>query len=193
MKTLVVVCVCFAATLVAAQEKAAAPPSEKPTETSSPAPPSSTSETVPPEELKVYTRDLPADVLRDFPGLCFASTQCSVKQVGEDWPLLPFCGRATCVLQGELLIERVEDCGPLPKPNPKCRVINVNDTQKPFPECCPQFECEDGIQLEFPALPGPQTGLPVDATSPVPAEGAPASAVASPPAEGSTPTSAGAA
>jgi len=100
---------------------------------------------------KFPARELPADVLRDFPGMCFASTACRVFEVGKSWPLTPFCGQATC-LQGETggLIESVEDCGPLPKPNQQCRIANDDARNLTFPACCPQFECAPGVQLEYP-------------------------------------------
>ncbi|XP_066961321.1 uncharacterized protein [Macrobrachium rosenbergii] len=99
---------------------------------------------------KTAVRMLPADVLRDFPGTCFASTACRVFPVGESWPLTPFCGQATCS-QGETgLIEKVEDCGLRPKPSPNCTVVNEADLQRPFPACCPKYVCDPGFELEFP-------------------------------------------
>ncbi|KAF2360329.1 Single domain Von Willebrand factor type C domain [Trinorchestia longiramus] len=96
-------------------------------------------------------RDLPADVLRDFPGLCFGSTALRLFQVGQSWSLTPFCGVATCLVSrdGYHLMERVQDCGPQPLRNPKCKNVNL-DTDQPFPHCCPVFECEEGIELEYP-------------------------------------------
>jgi len=99
---------------------------------------------------KFPPRELPADVLRDFPGMCFASTACRVFEVGQSWPLAPFCGKATCVQQADGLKEVVEDCGPLPKPNPQCQITNQASRNQTFPDCCPQFECAAGVQLEFP-------------------------------------------
>ncbi|CAH0712944.1 unnamed protein product, partial [Brenthis ino] len=111
------------------------------------------------EESKTFSRLIPADVLRDFPGLCFASTRCATVEVGNTWDLAPFCGRSTCVLsedEPKRLLELVEDCGPLPVPNPKCK-LDTEKTNKtaPFPGCCPIFTCEDGAKLEYPTLPIP--------------------------------------
>ncbi|CAL4097051.1 unnamed protein product [Meganyctiphanes norvegica] len=101
---------------------------------------------------KFPPRELPADVLRDFPGMCFASTACRVFEVNKSWPLTPFCGQATCVQNPQTgeLIESVEDCGPLPKPNNDCRIVNENARNLTFPDCCPKFECAQGVQLVYP-------------------------------------------
>ncbi|XP_064117762.1 uncharacterized protein LOC135223185 [Macrobrachium nipponense] len=99
---------------------------------------------------KPTTRKLPADILRDFPGACFASTACRVFKVGESWPLTPFCGKATCVKEGERLLEQVEDCGVRPKETPGCRIANEADLTKAFPACCPVYECQEGATLQFP-------------------------------------------
>ncbi|XP_065172506.1 uncharacterized protein [Atheta coriaria] len=106
---------------------------------------------------KTYKRLIPADVLRDFPGMCFASTKCATVEPGKSWDLTPFCGRSTCVLSEDKpprLLELVEDCGPLPLANPKCK-LDEEKTNKtaPFPGCCPTFKCEDGAVLEYPEIP----------------------------------------
>ncbi|KAK4878367.1 hypothetical protein RN001_010873 [Aquatica leii] len=106
------------------------------------------------EEPKIFRRYIPADVLRDFPGMCFASTLCATVEVGKTWELTPFCGRSTCVSQNDALLELVEDCGPLPLANPKCQLDEekTNKTAK-FPYCCPSFKCEAGAKLEYPDIP----------------------------------------
>ncbi|XP_053621920.1 uncharacterized protein LOC128681776 [Plodia interpunctella] len=111
------------------------------------------------ERPKTFRRLIPADVLRDFPGMCFASTRCATVEPGNTWDLAPFCGRSTCVVsedQPPRLLELVEDCGPLPLANPKCK-LDTDKTNKtaPFPGCCPIFTCEDGAKLEYPELPTP--------------------------------------
>jgi len=98
-------------------------------------------------------RDLPADVLRDFPGLCFGSTALRLFHVGQSWSLAPFCGVATCLVtaDGEQMVERVQDCGPQPKKNPRCRNVNNSTAMEvAFPRCCPNYECEEGVELEYP-------------------------------------------
>ncbi|XP_030379606.1 uncharacterized protein LOC115627865 [Scaptodrosophila lebanonensis] len=107
-------------------------------------------------EIKIYKRLIPADVLRDFPGMCFASTRCATVEPGKSWDLTPFCGRSTCVQNEEnpaKLLELVEDCGPLPLANDKCK-LDTDKTNKtaPFPYCCPKFTCEDGVKLEYPEI-----------------------------------------
>nr|CAH7712232.1 unnamed protein product [Callosobruchus chinensis] len=121
------------------------------------------------DKPKTYRRLIPADVLRDFPGMCFASTKCATVEPGKTWDLTPFCGRSTCVVSEDKpprLLELVEDCGPLPLANPKCK-LDEEKTNKtaPFPGCCPQFKCEDGAKLEYPEIP---------TVAPVPEETAPA-------------------
>ncbi|KAF2881213.1 hypothetical protein ILUMI_24959 [Ignelater luminosus] len=106
---------------------------------------------------KTYQRLIPADVLRDFPGMCFASTRCATVEPGKSWDLTPFCGTSTCVLSEDKpprLLELVKDCGPLPLANPKCK-LDEEKTNKtaPFPYCCPTFKCEDGAKLEYPEIP----------------------------------------
>ncbi|XP_017467834.1 PREDICTED: uncharacterized protein LOC108360161 [Rhagoletis zephyria] len=108
-------------------------------------------------EIKIYKRLIPADVLRDFPGMCFASTRCATVEPGKTWELTPFCGRSTCVQNDEKpakLLELVEDCGPLPLANEKCK-LDTEKTNKtaPFPYCCPIFTCEPGVKLEYPEIP----------------------------------------
>ncbi|XP_039967974.1 uncharacterized protein LOC126765757 [Bactrocera neohumeralis] len=112
-------------------------------------------------EIKIYKRLIPADVLRDFPGMCFASTRCATVEPTKTWELTPFCGRSTCVLNEETpskLLELVEDCGPLPLANDKCK-LDTEKTNKtaPFPYCCPIFTCESGVKLEYPEIPEEET------------------------------------
>uniref|UniRef100_A0A1B0BP77 Single domain-containing protein n=1 Tax=Glossina palpalis gambiensis TaxID=67801 RepID=A0A1B0BP77_9MUSC len=107
-------------------------------------------------EIKIYKRLIPADVLRDFPGMCFASTRCATVEPGKTWELTPFCGRSTCVQnekEPSKLLELVEDCGPLPLANDKCK-LDTNKTNKTasFPYCCPIFTCESGVKLEYPEI-----------------------------------------
>ncbi|XP_060661189.1 uncharacterized protein LOC132794913 isoform X1 [Drosophila nasuta] len=110
------------------------------------------------DEIKIYKRLIPADVLRDFPGMCFASTRCATVEPGKSWDLTPFCGRSTCVQNEEnpaKLLELVEDCGPLPLSlsNDKCK-LDTEKTNKTaqFPFCCPIFTCEPGAKLEYPEV-----------------------------------------
>ncbi|XP_012263710.2 uncharacterized protein LOC105690495 [Athalia rosae] len=106
------------------------------------------------ERPKTFRRLIPADVLRDFPGMCFASTRCATIEPGKSWELAPFCGRSTCVAAEDgSLLELVEDCGPLPKANPKCKLSEKTNKTASFPDCCPIFECEDGAKLEYPEIP----------------------------------------
>jgi len=104
------------------------------------------------ERPNVYQRLIPADVLRDFPGTCFASTRCATFEPGATWELKPFCGKSTCIAQQGRLWELVEDCGPLPKPNPKCKLSDKTNKTADFPLCCPVFECEPGVVLEYPEI-----------------------------------------
>ncbi|XP_066593258.1 uncharacterized protein [Prorops nasuta] len=108
------------------------------------------------ERPKTFRRLIPADVLRDFPGVCFASTRCATIEPGKTWDLEPFCGRSTCVPATDnsgRLFELVEDCGPLPKSNPKCKLSDKTNKTASFPDCCPIFECEEGVKLEYPEIP----------------------------------------
>ncbi|KAG8272125.1 hypothetical protein J6590_049167 [Homalodisca vitripennis] len=94
--------------------------------------------------------------MRNFPGVCFASTKCATIEPGHSWELSPFCGRSTCVQESKespRLLELVEDCGPLPKANPKCKLSEKTNKTAPFPQCCPIFDCEPGVKLEYPEIP----------------------------------------
>ncbi|XP_049316849.1 uncharacterized protein LOC109580054 isoform X2 [Bactrocera dorsalis] len=98
---------------------------------------------------------------KDFPGMCFASTRCATVEPRKTWELTPFCGRSTCVQNDETpskLLELVEDCGPLPLANDKCK-LDTEKTNKtaPFPYCCPIFTCESGVKLEYPEIPKEET------------------------------------
>ncbi|XP_021707902.1 uncharacterized protein LOC110678808 [Aedes aegypti] len=92
--------------------------------------------------------------------MCFASTRCATIEPGKSWDLAPFCGRSTCVVSEtnpSQLLELVEDCGPLPLANDKCK-LDTDKTNKtaPFPYCCPKFTCEPGVKLEYPDVKGPE-------------------------------------
>jgi len=51
------------------------------------------------------------------------------------------------------LFELVEDCGPLPLANDKCK-LDTEKTNKTasFPYCCPIFTCDPGVKLEYPEI-----------------------------------------
>merc|ERR1719187_321804 len=105
-----------------------------------------------------HVRDLDADVLREYPGLCFSSTNLNFYVPGMSWTLHPYCGVASCVQGADgSLLERVTDCGPQPKtPLPQgCTIANLrqlqdNSTVLSYPKCCAQFECPEGVRLEYP-------------------------------------------
>jgi len=121
------------------------------------------------ERPSVFQRLIPADVLRDFPGTCFASTRCATFEPGATWELKPFCGKSTCIAQQGRLWELVEDCGPLPKPNKACKLSDKTNKTADFPKCCPVFECEPGVTLEYPDIQSPPQNL---AGLPAPSGGA---------------------
>jgi len=118
-------------------------------------------------EPKASVRVLPADVLRDFNGTCFAATQCRIFNVGESWELTPFCGISKCVRvivksgpgasDRPQIAEQVTDCGPrvdLDK-SPGCKEIKeeVKEGEKPiaksYPDCCPKFDCENPEEVVY--------------------------------------------
>lgn len=70
--------------------------------------------------------------------------------------------------QGRLW-ELVEDCGPLPKPNPKCKLSEKTNKTADFPGCCPLFECEAGVQLEYPEVPSAPNAGPGSSSAAAPA------------------------
>ncbi|XP_075219130.1 uncharacterized protein LOC142323418 [Lycorma delicatula] len=117
------------------------------------------------ERPKIFSRVIPADVLRDFPGMCFASTRCATIEPGHTWELSPFCGRSKCHKEGDHLFELVEDCGPLPIANDKCKFSEKTNKTAPFPDCCPIFECEPGVKLEYPEIPAAAEVTPAPAAA----------------------------
>jgi len=100
-----------------------------------------------------------ADTLRDFPGVCFAYTQCRPIEVDKEWTLAPYCGVSKCFQGEDRLMELVKDCGLPPLSIDKCKV-EVNETL-PFPQCCPTYDCEPGVKLEIPKFPQIPTPSPV--------------------------------
>jgi len=112
---------------------------------STPAPPATEEEDL---FARYPARFLPADVLRDFPNLCFGSTALRLFQVGQSWSLRPFCGVATCLEQNGVFYERVKDCGPKVKPNPQCELLNPN-SEADYPACCPKYKCAEGVEVEY--------------------------------------------
>ncbi|XP_066961329.1 uncharacterized protein [Macrobrachium rosenbergii] len=100
-------------------------------------------------ESKLNSRNLPANVGKDSPSACVSISEGKVFQVGQTWAL-PVCGKSTCFKEGDKLFEKVEDCGPLPKQSPGCKVVNEADKNKPYPACCPVYECQPGSTLQYP-------------------------------------------
>ncbi|XP_066961334.1 uncharacterized protein [Macrobrachium rosenbergii] len=98
---------------------------------------------------KPSVRNLPAEVRPEAPDQCYAITAKKGFPVGQSWPLTPFCGKATCIQHEGKLFEKVEDCGVEPKPSPGCRVKNEADKDKPYPACCPVYECQEGASLQY--------------------------------------------
>ena len=51
------------------------------------------------------------------------------------------------------LVESVEDCGPLVDTDktPGCVLIPSGEghTDLPFPDCCPQYDCEEGTEVVY--------------------------------------------
>jgi hypothetical protein len=83
----------------------------------------------PARSVTVAFPDFHKALVADFPGMCFASTRCATVEPGKTWELHPFCGRSTCVVSEDKpprLLELVEDCGPLPLANPKCKLDEGN-------------------------------------------------------------------
>ena len=101
----------------------------------------------------------------DFPGMCFASTQCKVYPPDETWSLEPFCGQSTCramknpdakiKLLEVVLAEEVVDCGPLIdlEKSTGCTLVkdDAEETAEPkvFPECCPKYDCGEDAKIVY--------------------------------------------
>ena len=90
----------------------------------------------------------------DFPGVCYASTQCRTFKDGEEWDLKPFCGMAKCVKNADgKLEEHVRDCGLIAKEDDNCKISAKTNATLPFPNCCPIYDCVDGKTPTFPTSP----------------------------------------
>jgi len=88
-------------------------------------------------------RYLAADVLRDYPGRCFDSNRCAIKNVGQSWTVHNVCERSACqrATNGTLL-ERRTRCREISGiPSEDCYIIRVEGM--PFPHCCPKLYCND--------------------------------------------------
>ncbi|CAG0881382.1 unnamed protein product [Cyprideis torosa] len=98
---------------------------------------------------RIYRRMIPADVLRDFPNYCFASTSCKLYEPGQDWDLAPFCGRSHCMFDPALgkYLEVVFDCGPKPTNPDECKILKSGNTTDTFPQCCDVYDLKT---CEFP-------------------------------------------
>merc|ERR1711942_21704 len=111
-------------------------------------------------ERKPFKRLIPADVLRDFRDSCFASTKCKVYGPQETWSLAPFCGESKCVkLKSGRLAEEVTDCGPAVdlKATPGCQLLKGEaDPKANFPDCCPVYDCEEGVEVKYVEPPKPK-------------------------------------
>lgn len=85
----------------------------------------------------------------DFPGLCFGSTTFKFYTEETTWNLELFCGQSTCMKNATGLFEKVEDCGPAPKPNDQC-IPEFAAPGTAYPDCCPKYRCRPGVTLEYP-------------------------------------------
>lgn len=105
---------------------------------------------------RIFRRLIPADVLRDFPNYCFASTSCKLYEDGQDWTLAPFCGRSHCMFnrRESRFFEVVFDCGPKPENPKECEVIKTGNKTDSFPACC------DVYDLKTCTFPLPADGAP---------------------------------
>ena len=60
------------------------------------------------------------------------------------------------------LREKVIDCGPAVdlEKTPGCVKIPIDEThaEKPFPECCPLYDCEEGTKIVYVRGPAPVRG-----------------------------------
>lgn len=104
---------------------------------------------------RIYRRIIPADVLRDFPQHCFASTLCKLFEPGQDWSLDPFCGQSHCYLDEKVgrLFEVVLDCGPKPTNPDSCKILKPANETTTFPGCCDVYDTET---CKFPEFSGPK-------------------------------------
>ncbi|CAG0917952.1 unnamed protein product [Notodromas monacha] len=104
---------------------------------------------------RIYRRIIPADVLRDFPNHCFASTLCKLFEPDQDWSLEPFCGQSHCYLDEKVgrLFEVVLDCGPKPTNPDACKILTPANETAVFPKCCDVYDTET---CKFPEFNAPE-------------------------------------
>ncbi|XP_037952848.1 uncharacterized protein LOC119683276 [Teleopsis dalmanni] len=96
-------------------------------------------------DIKINEYLIPADVLRDFPGRCFAVSHCKLFKIEESWDLKTTCGRSTCIrdtINLDKLLEKVEICPPYPPSTAECTIyVPETDITASYPNCCPTFLC----------------------------------------------------
>ncbi|XP_069979593.1 uncharacterized protein [Penaeus vannamei] len=101
-----------------------------------------------------FVRDFRANVLREFPGLCFSAITFRLYLENQSWSLFPICGKAECINNGHMNVERVHDCGPQPRNPVLCTIANLAELRRntilEYPSCCPKYVCPDGVTLEYP-------------------------------------------
>ncbi|XP_029829366.3 mucin-2 [Ixodes scapularis] len=91
--------------------------------------------------VKGYRVVMKADIVRDFPGMCYDVSSCSARAVNESWAI-GSCSRAACeVDESGILLEVHYTCPRLQnRPTLMCDIIE--DKRLPFPACCPRMICQ---------------------------------------------------
>jgi len=115
----------------------------------------------------IFTREIPADVLRDYQGVCFSVNNGQFYEDGQSWAIKGVCAKATCLLR-EIPIdekraiprffEAVEDCGPRFNATAvkECKYTREENLAETFPACCPTFECDASFDARDLLRPSPR-------------------------------------
>lgn len=91
--------------------------------------------------VKGYRVVMKADIVRDFPGMCYDVSSCSARAINESWAI-GACSRAACEMdESGILLEVHYTCPRLQnRPTLLCDIIE--DKRLPFPACCPRMICQ---------------------------------------------------
>ncbi|XP_075543796.1 uncharacterized protein LOC142578280 [Dermacentor variabilis] len=91
--------------------------------------------------VKGYRVVMKADIVRDFPGMCYDVSSCSARAVNESWAI-GICSRAACEMDESGILLEVHYACPRLQNRPTLLCDIIEDKRLPFPACCPRMICQ---------------------------------------------------
>ena len=67
------------------------------------------------------------------------------------------------------MAEEVSDCGPLVdlEKTPGCKLLKEDfDPKAEFPDCCPKYDCEEGVEVSYVTPKGKEDSKPKEGSEP---------------------------